>query len=300
MPAPRTDLTFTGYDGAELTASTWPSTGVGDLPVLLLHGLSQQRLFWGPVISQMRRGPVASLDQRGHGASDTPVTADYSVLACARDAIACLAALGWSRAVLVGHSWGGSVALAAAALAPDAVAAAVLIDGGLWSPSGMGSREEIRARLTPPRLGLPPDELWSRIRSGDLGPRWSAELQQALEPTFRTDDQGLLHSRLGLERHMLVLEGLFDVDPEQDLAATEQARTAVWAAVCEEQGSRDPSVQPWQTLKQDAIENASRHANVLIHRWGGAIHDVPLQWPELVAGFIDTAVATCAAEGGEG
>ena len=33
---------------------------------------------------------------------------------------------------------------------------------------------------------------------------------------------------------------------------------------------------------------AAARGNVLVHRWAGAIHDVPLQWPDLVAGFIDT------------
>ena len=31
--------------------------------------------------------------------------------------------------------------------------------------------------------------------------------------------------------------------------------------------------------------------------WGGALHDVPLQWPALVAGLIDAAVEQASREG---
>jgi pimeloyl-ACP methyl ester carboxylesterase len=260
-------------------------------PVVLLHGLSQQRRFWGPVTSRLRAPSIATLDQRGHGDSDTPVDADFSIEACGRDVLAALDAAGWSRAIVVGHSWGASVALRAAALAPDRVAAVALIDGGLWSPSGMGPRDEVRARLTPPTLGLAPDELWSRIRSGELGVNWSAETQAALEQTFRADDEGRLHSRLGLERHLKVLDGLLDIDPASDLDAAEASGTPVWVAVCE---PRDPggNGDGWPDVKSAGTAAAARRANVLVHRWAGAIHDVPLQWPDLVAGFIDTVVAT--------
>ncbi len=284
---------FTGDSGVELVMSVTDAGGENDVPVLLLHGLSQQRAFWGPVIRRLRARPVAALDQRGHGESDTPLSADFSVPACGADVVAALEHLGWSQAVVVGHSWGASVALAAAARRPDLVRAAGLIDGGLWSPAGLGPREEVRERLTPPPLGLVPDELWALIRAGDLGPTWSDETEAALSPTFVTDQLGLLRSRLGRERHLRVLDGLLDLDPSVDLDACEQAGTPVWAVVC------DPRVAPetaegtaglWQAVKEAAVTDAGRRGNVLVHRWAGAIHDVPLQWPTLVAAFVDTVV----------
>ncbi len=296
MSTGRQDTRFPGADGAELTVSSWRADATG-LPVLLLHGLSQQRLFWGPVISRLRSAPVASLDQRGHGESDTPADADFSIAACAADVIACLDALGWSRAVVAGHSWGGSVALRAAATNPERVSAAALIDGGLWSPAGMGPREEVRARLTPPALGLPPEELWSMIRSSELGRAWSDETEAALAPTFVADDEGRLHSRLGLTRHLAVLDGLLDTDPAGDLAACEAAQTPLWAAICDPRRADDGAADPWNSLKSASLRAAAQHSNLIVHRWAGAIHDVPLQWPDLVAGFIDTVVATARVDG---
>jgi hypothetical protein len=43
-------------------------------------------------------------------------------------------------------------------------------------------------------------------------------------------------------------------------------------------------------VKQASAEDAARRTNCLIHRWPGAVHDVPLQWPALVAGLVDAVV----------
>jgi pimeloyl-ACP methyl ester carboxylesterase len=221
------------------------------------------------------------------------VSADFSVETCAVDVIAALDALGWPRAVVAGHSWGASVALRSAARNPDRIAAAVLIDGGLWSPRGLGPRAETRVRLTPPALGLPAEDLWARIRSGELGKRWSDELQAALGPTFVADSEGRLHSRLGMERHMAVLDGLLDVDPAEDLDACQSAGLPVWAAVCERPDGSGTAADAWQDVRAAAVAAAAARSNLLVHRWAGAIHDVPLQWPELVAGFIDNVAVSC-------
>ena len=282
----------------DLFLETHGATAVDDpsgsrTPVLLLHGLSQQGRFWGPVITRLRSRPVATLDQRGHGGSDTAADQDFGVPACARDVLAVLDHLGWARAVVVGHSWGAWIALAAAALTPDRVAAAVLIDGGLSTPGGVGPREAVRTRLTPPALGIPEAELWDLISRGQLGRWWSPEVRQALEPTFAVDEAGLARTRLGMERHLKVLDGLLDHDPGADLDACESAGVPVWAAVCEARPGavapdEDEATRMARLLASAAA--AARRSNTVVHRWPGAVHDVPLQWPALVAGFIDTVV----------
>lgn len=276
MAAPARHLHVSADDGVELALTIRDDHSPDAVPVLLLHGLSQQRFFWEPVISRMRSRPLAALDQRGHGESDTAPSADYSIQACATDVRATLETLGWSRAVVVGHSWGASVALRAAAQFPDRVAAVALIDGGLRTPAALGDRVEVRRRLSPPPLGIPADDLWSMIGAGELGPTWSPETRSALEPTFRVDAEGNLRTRIGLERHMLVLDGLLDIDPAADLDACEAAGTRIWAVVCESRTAEPGS--------------APRRDNLLVHRWAGAVHDVPLQWPALVAGLVDALV----------
>jgi pimeloyl-ACP methyl ester carboxylesterase len=279
--------TIPSADGFDLVASVLPSdpdSPGAAVPVLLLHGLSQQRHFWGPVVRRLRSRPVAALDQRGHGDADSPLEADYSVATCAADAIAALDVLGWSRAVVVGHSWGASVALSVAATAPERVEAVGLVDGGLWSPTSMGPREEARLRLTPPALGMPEEELWGLIRSGALGEAWSDEIEAALRPTFVVHAEGRIRTRLGFDRHMRVLDGLLDYDALADLAVLREVGCPVWAVVCEGVD------RAWTDARAAALASAAEAGHVLVHRWDGAIHDVPLQWPALVAGFIDALV----------
>lgn len=299
MPDPTSTQRVETAPGVEVVVTVHGDAEAG-MPVLLLHGLGQQRSFWDPVVRRLRARPVAALDQRGHGETDTPLDRDYSVAACAEDALAVLDRLGWGRAVLVGHSWGASVALEAAARAGDRVAAAVLVDGGLWSPAALGPREEVRRALTPPSLGIPADRLWALIREGDLGPSWSDEVRQALTPTFRTDDDGLVRTRIGVDRHMKVLDGLLDHDQSGALDACEATGVAVWAAVCEPApGTVVPAGVPsaWQSARAQGVAAAERRTNCLVHRWAGAVHDVPLQWPALVAGLVDAVVEQ--AEGGD-
>ncbi len=251
-------------------------------PVVLLHGLSQQRAFWGPVIRRLRHRPVIAVDQRGHGASDATVTDDFAIARVARDLAEILDGLGVTGAHLVGHSWGAAVALRASVQDAERTRSTALIDGGLWtSPTTMSPREEVMARLRPPDLGLTADALWDRIRAGDLGATWSAETRAALEPTFIADDAGLLRTRIGVDRHLAVLSALLDYDPWPDAAAV---RTPMWFAMCTPRGGlEDP-------LRRQTLERAARLPAVLVQQWEGAVHDVPLQWPALVAGFIDALV----------
>ena len=285
VTAPDIELAVTVVD------QTSHRTGSG-LPVLLLHGLSQQQAFWDPVVRRLRTRPVAVVDQRGHGASDTPAAADYSVAACADDALAVLSHLGWDRAIVVGHSWGASVALATAARRPERVPAAVLLDGGLWSPADLGPRDEVRERLTPPSLGIPSDRLWAMVSGGELAPWWRPEAPAALAPTFVEDDDGLVRTRLGMERHLRVLDGLLDHDVPADLRTSGAAGVRTWAVVCEP-ASSSPEIAPsddWSRARSAGIDRAAATPNCVVHRWAGALHDVPLQWPALVAGLVDAVV----------
>lgn len=222
----------------------------------------------------MRTRPVIAVDQRAHGESDTPLGSDVSIDACARDVLTVLEEIGPHSAVLVGHSWGASVALRAAALGDPAVCAVVLVDGGAWGPSSLGPTDEVRELLRPPALGMPEAELWARIEQ-DAGTWWSAEVRAALAPTFAVDPDGTVRTRIGVDRHMAVLDGLLDYDPRSDLSVVADTVDPCIVISCEEPGRpRELSLPERITLK----------------RWEGAVHDVPLQWPARVAGLIDEVV----------
>lgn len=287
------DVSWITSDGQALTATIRvhepPSSSSTVLPVILLHGLSQQRRFWDPVIARLRAPVVAALDQRGHGHSSAGVDADYRIQRCAQDVIEFMDAQGWERSLIVGHSWGASVSLSAAA--SGRAAAIALIDGGLWGPGRMGDRGAVRERLRPPALGIPEAELWAMIEQS--APYLGAEGRAALAETFEVDDAGLARTRIGVERHMRVLDGLLDYDPAEDLARLAGLHCPAWAVVCEpapRQGHARPASEP----KSLAIAEAEQIPGLLVHRWMGAVHDVPLQWPALVAGLIDALDAEAA------
>jgi len=251
---------------------------------LLLHGLSQQRAFWGPVAARLPDAPIALLDQRGHGDSSTALTESFSVNDCAADVPLVLDALGWQDAVVVGHSWGAWVGTAAAAMYPDRVSAVVQVDGGLARLADLGAREEIRQRLAPPRLEINPDDFDSMMARWNPSIAYTAETSAALRPGWHTNDAGMLVSRLGFDRHMAVLDGLLDHDPH---LLWPRLTMPIWTITCSTATSADDD---WANARDKGLALLRESvANLRVLDWFGAVHDVPLQWPALVAGAIVSA-----------
>lgn len=272
-------------DGVGFTVGIDGDPAHDGAPVVLLHGLSQQRRFWDPVISRLRHRPVVVIDQRGHGDSDAAIDADYAIPRVAADVVEALDGLGVERAHVVGHSWGAAVAIAVAARHPQRVRSVGLIDGGLWARDPQVDRDAELTRLRPPDLGIPTEDLWAMVSSGELSPWWSGEVRDALSPTFITDDAGLMRTRIGVERHMAVLRALLDYDPWPDAA---RITCPAWHVRClgvaaSQRAAADPALEL-------ARARTAAETRILMQEWEGAIHDVPLQWPALVAGFIDALI----------
>jgi pimeloyl-ACP methyl ester carboxylesterase len=103
--------------------------GVGPL-VILLHGFPYTWFEWRHQIGALTEAGfrVVVPDIRGFGQSGKPERiADYTILHSAGDVVALVAALGESRALLVGHDLGAWVATAAARLRPDLFPALALV-----------------------------------------------------------------------------------------------------------------------------------------------------------------------------
>src|SRR2546423_10423260 len=118
--------------------------------------------------------PVHAVDPRSHGDSDAPPEG-YDTGPAAED----LAALGVPGAIVVGHAWGGDVAVVLAAKHPEAAAALALVDGGWLDLSAeFASWEDCEQALRPPDIdGLPAEELRGYLRRGHPG--WSSEAIEA-------------------------------------------------------------------------------------------------------------------------
>jgi 3-oxoadipate enol-lactonase len=103
------------------------SGGIGP-PVVFSHGfLMDREMFAGNVAALVPRFRCITWDQRGFGKTG-PVATPFTYWDSARDLLALLDHLGISRATLVGMSQGGFLSMRAALLAPERVAALVLID----------------------------------------------------------------------------------------------------------------------------------------------------------------------------
>ena len=105
----------------------YADTGRGEPVFLCIHGLADTLEVWDEIAGPLaERGRVVRIDQRGHGESGAPA-GPCTREDLARDALAVLDALAIPRAILIGHSVGGIVAMAAALAAPERVAGLVLI-----------------------------------------------------------------------------------------------------------------------------------------------------------------------------
>lgn len=124
--------TFRAADGARLSYRAFAAahgTERGS-PVVLLHAtLSASVQLTGLARLLATRGPVLALDRRGSGASATPASRPLDVAVHVADVAGLLDAEEIDSAILVGHSFGGVVALEAAARIPERVLAVVA-----WEP----------------------------------------------------------------------------------------------------------------------------------------------------------------------
>lgn len=114
------------FDAAGGAVSGWVQ-GDGP-PVLLLHGgPGLSFTYLDGLADELGRGwTIAGFQQRGLEPSSTE--GPFSVAGHVADAVAVLDALGWDRAVVVGHSWGGHLGLHLALAAPERVRAFLAVD----------------------------------------------------------------------------------------------------------------------------------------------------------------------------
>jgi len=120
---------------------------VGQGPVLLLlHGLGCDHTTWEPVIDALaKRYTVIAPDLLGHGQSAKP-RADYSVGGYANAMRDLITVLGIDKVTVVGHSFGGGIAMQFAYQFPERTERLILVASGGLGPEVTPA---IRAITTP-------------------------------------------------------------------------------------------------------------------------------------------------------
>ncbi len=109
----------------------YTDTGPDDAPpVVLLHGFGAWSFTWRNQQAALRNTGyrVIAIDQIGYGASSRPKGPVYTTRTQAELMLGALDALGIRQAHLVGHSFGGRVAMQMAIIAPERVHSLALID----------------------------------------------------------------------------------------------------------------------------------------------------------------------------
>jgi pimeloyl-ACP methyl ester carboxylesterase len=164
------------------------SVGALDAPlVLCIPGLTGNRRVFDPILEHLggARHRVVALDLRGRGHSERTPAGTYGWDAHARDVLAVATVLGARAFDMIGHSMGAYVTMEVAAVAPERLRRAVLVDAaGSPEPSSL---PPIYAGVE--RLGVVQptlDAYLERIRAlGTVEPwndQWRAVYEYECEP----------------------------------------------------------------------------------------------------------------------
>lgn len=179
-------FTFESVNG---TLAGW-SAGSGP-PVLLLHGgpglsFSYVDELGAELQSEFR---VASFQQRGLGPST--VEGPFTMAQAIGDAVCVLDGLQWQRALVVGHSWGGHLALRILAAYPERLLGVLAVDPiGVVGDGGMAAFEaEVIAR-TPRKDRERAQALDDRAMAGEGTPEESLESLRLVWPAYFADGEG--------------------------------------------------------------------------------------------------------------
>lgn len=258
--------------------------------LVLHHGLASNARIWEMTAPHLadRDHPVYALDARGHGLSDKPDDG-YDIQTITSDLAAFVQACHLERPLLVGHSWGGVIALNYAGrygFGPYSPAGIVLVDGGISQLDDAGvTWEEMERRLTPPQLaGTPLAEFQPRLEF------WFAEWggsEQAVNislANFEISPDERIYPRLAFERHMRIVRSIWDFKTYDHFA---RVRCPVLMIPARPKEPHSPPDQAYLQAKQRGIARAQQEIKDLRVAWmADTIHDIPLQRPNELADLI--------------
>jgi len=158
MTADPQSVFISAPDGLKLHARCYGPRSAEALPVVCLPGLARTEADFAPLAralagNTVRPRRVIALDYRGRGQSDYDRDpANYNFQVELADVLAVITSLDAARAVFVGTSRGGILAMLLAALRPTAIAGVVLNDiGPVIEPKGLIRIKGYVGKLPQPR-----------------------------------------------------------------------------------------------------------------------------------------------------
>ena len=270
-----------GPDGVRLAVRVHGAPSTAAPGLLLHHGLASSQRIWDLMLPRLtRRFRVVTYDARGHGLSAKP-SSGYGFDPIVADARAVIRAAGLRRPIVVGHSWGATVALELAARHPRAVSGAVLVDGGIGALRGEMDWATVKERLAPPHLaGMPVAEFRRMIRTflGD-SVEVTPQIEEVVLSVMAIDRNGRIKPRLSRANHFRILRAIWLHDADATLARLSVPTLAILA-----RGGGDVA---WDERKRRSADRAARSSARVRISWMRGIHDLPLQRPGALSARIE-------------
>lgn len=256
-------------------------------PVLALHGLASTSHWYDPVSARVQdQFHVIAPDQRGHGQT-TQAGDGYDWHTLASDAVGLLDNLGIEKAAVLGHSWGGQVAINVAAHFPERVEALVMIDGGFFTPSLMpGTWEDFKERLSPRNVSGTREDFLDRMRS-QLYMAWNDEIERIVQTMVYEDDDGQIQDILRPENQAQVIKAMWDEPASLTWAAIASPTLIVPAGPMPERAG-----SPFADMRLKMVAAASEGiSNSRVHWIPETIHDIGWHKPDELASAISNFLA---------
>lgn len=274
-------------NGVRLRTVFWGKPETHDqAPIVLVHGLASNAMLWeGAALALSALGHlVAAVDLRGHGLSEKPETG-YDMKTVTEDLAGLLGELqkhNFVEPVVCGQSWGGNVVLELAHTQPKLIRGVVCVDGGfLELQNHFPNWEDCAQALRPPAIAGTRIEDFRKFMQR-IHPDWpSTGINGALACMEHLPD-GTLRPWLNLERHMMILRGLWEHHPTRIYS---QISVPVMFVPAEGASS------VFNDSKHSAIQLAEQLApKVRVEWFSPADHDLHAQHPERFAKVVHAAI----------
>lgn len=185
------------------------------IPVLFLHSFAGDSGHWKQQLDHVRtKRQAAAFDFRGHGRSDPADNADYNVEALVKDVEAVIKELRWDKVILVGHSMGGSTAIAYARAHPEKVMGLMMV--GAPGKSDPGQSKQIIAALESDKYQMVMDDYMKML------------LTNAKRPSDEIVMQGV--QSISKPVTMEIVKGQFAYDPLPGIKAYRGPKLIVYTS----------------------------------------------------------------------
>ena len=267
--------------GRKLAAKRWGRPG--GRKTLALHGWLDNANTFDRLAPLLPELDLVALDFAGHGRSDhRPPGVHYHSFTNIQDVLAVAQELGWEQCIVMGHSMGAGIASELAALFPEKVEQAIMLDGFL-ATGGVTAKERLEQNRT---------SIENMLDTNHREPKIFADLEAMAQRVTQATDQTMDAARVLVERGHKRVEGgvTWRTDPRIRYPTPLRHTRATIDLLIE--NSTSPALlivaeqgDDWYQGEIDVT--AAHHPNLSIERMPGP-HHIHLEpaYVEQVAGYV--------------